>query len=85
MWLDALLSAAVAVLCAIASPVVALLGLPAGVGTTFGVAAIACAGLLAACGAITGVLLMLRLRAGQYLLPVGLHLPLPSAMRPPMD
>lgn len=85
MWLDALLSTAVAVLCTIASPVVALLGLPSGIGTVFGVAAIGCAMLLAACGAVTGVLLMLRLRAGQFLLPGGLRLPLPAAMRPPID
>jgi hypothetical protein len=85
MWLDAFLSAAVAVLCALASPVVALLGLPSGTGPVFGVAAIGCAMLLAACGAVTGVLLMLRLQAGQYRLPAGLRLPLPAAMRPPID
>jgi hypothetical protein len=85
MWLDAMFSAAVAVLCVIASPVIAVLGLPRGVGTAFGLAAIGCAGLLAACGAVTGVLLMLRLRAGQYLLPARLRLPLPAAKRPPMD
>jgi hypothetical protein len=82
MWLDAFLSAAVAVLCVIASPVVALLGLPYGVLAATGVAAIGCAAVLAGCGAVTGVLLMLRLRAGEYLLPIGLRLPLPAVMRP---
>jgi len=83
MWLDAFLSAAVAVLCAVASPVVAAVGLPQRIVLALGLAAIGCAVLLAACGAVTGVLIMQRMRAGRYQLP-GLRLPLPAAMRPPI-
>lgn len=83
MWLDAFLSAAVAVLCAVASPVVAAVGVPQRIVLALGIAAIGCAVLLAACGAVTGVLIMQRMRAGHYQLP-GLRLPLPAAMRPPI-
>lgn len=83
MWLEAFLSAALAVLAVIASPVVAAVGLPSSVAFAVGVASIGCAVLLAAFGAITAVLLVLRLRHGQYQLPPRLRLPLPAAMRPP--
>lgn len=83
MWWDAFLSAALAGLAVVASPVVAALGLPDGVLFGFGMATIGCALLLAAFGAITAVLLVLRLREGQYQLPARLRLPLPAAMRPP--
>ena len=83
MWLDAFLSVAVAVLAILASPVVAALGLPQRVVFGLGVAAIGCALLLASFGAITGVVLMRRMAAGNYLLPDRLQLPLPSGMRPP--
>ena len=82
MWMDAFLSAAVVVVGVIASPVVAALGVPRGMTFALGLAAIACAVLLAALGAVIGVLLMLRLRAGEYLLPERLRLPLPAPMRP---
>jgi hypothetical protein len=48
-----------------------------------GVAAVACAALLATLGAITAFALAVRMRAGQYRLPARLRLPLPAAMRPP--
>jgi len=83
MWLDAFLSAALALLGAVASPIVALLGIPHGVVFGLGVAAIGCAFLLAAFGAITAGLFIVRLRAGQYEMPAGLRLPLPAGMRPP--
>lgn len=83
MWLDAFLSVAVAVLAILASPVVAVLGLPQHVVFGLGIAAIVCALLLAGFGAVTGVVLMRRMAAGNYLLPERLHLPLPSGMRPP--
>jgi hypothetical protein len=83
MWLDAFLSAALAVLGPVASPVVALVGLPHDVVFGFGVATIGCALLLASFGAVTAGLLMVRMRAGQYQLPARLRLPLPAAMRPP--
>jgi hypothetical protein len=83
MWLDAFLSAAVAVLCVLASPLVAALGLPSSVVFALGMSAIGCALLLAAFGAITAVVLMRRMTDGEYLLPPRLRLPLPTAMRPP--
>jgi fucose permease len=83
MWLDAFLSAGLVVVSVLASPLVAALGLPSGVVAGLGFAAIGCALLLAALGAVTGVVLMRRLRSGDYLLPARLSLPLPGAMRPP--
>lgn len=82
MWMDAFLSVALVVVCVIASPIVATLGVPRGMLVALGLGAVVCAALLAAFGAITAALLMTRMHAGQYLLPVGLRLPLPSAMRP---
>jgi fucose permease len=83
MWLDAFLSAALAVLGAVASPIVAVVGLPRSVVFGLGLAAIGCALLLAAFGAITAGLLIVRMRAGQYRMPAGLRLPLPAGMHPP--
>jgi hypothetical protein len=83
MWMDAFLSAALAVICAVASPVVALLGLPRGVVLPLGLAAIGCAVLLASFGAVTFVVIGRRMATGHYRLPVGLRLPLPAGMRPP--
>ena len=83
MWLDAFLSAALAVLGVVVSPVVAVVGVPHGVVFGLGVVAIGCALLLASFGAITAGLLIARMRAGQYQMPPRLRLPLPAAMRPP--
>lgn len=83
MWLDAFLSAALAVLGVVVSPVVAVVGVPRGVVFGLGVGAIGCALLLASFGAITAGLLIVRMRAGQYQMPPRLRLPLPAAMRPP--
>jgi len=82
MWMDAFLSAAVVVVAVIASAVVAAFGVPRGMTFALGLAVIVCAVLLATFGAITGVLLMVRLRAGEYLLPAQLRLPLPAPMQP---
>ncbi len=41
--------------------------------------------MLAGCGAVTAVLLALRMRDGDYGLPPGLRLPLPSWMRAVSD
>ena len=82
MWMDAFLSAAVVVVAVIASAVVAAFGVPRGMTFALGLAVIVCAVLLATFGAITGVLLMVRLRAGEYQLPAQLRLPLPAPMRP---
>jgi hypothetical protein len=85
MWLDAFLSAAVTVLSVVASPLVAVLGLPHGVVLPLGFAALGCAVLLAGFGAVTFVLIGRRMAAGQYRLPAMLRLPLPSGMRPPQS
>lgn len=67
MWMDAFVSVAVVVVGVIARPIVARVGVPRGVILALGLAAIVCAGLLAAFGAITGVLLMVRMHAWEYL------------------
>ena len=82
MWWDAFLSFALVMVCMVAAPIVAVFGLPHRVLPALGVAALALGLLLAAFGAITGVVLMLRMRAGQFLLPANLHLPLPAGMDP---
>jgi hypothetical protein len=83
MWLDAFLSVEVVAVGAIASPVVAVLGVPSSILFAVAMASIVCAVLLAAFGAITAVVLMLRMRDGHYLLPDDLNLrPLPAGMRP---
>ena len=82
MWWDAFLSAAAAVLAVIVSPVVAVLGVPPGARTALGIAVLVLAGVLAACGAVTAVLLARRMVARQYLMPAALRTPLPAAMVP---
>ena len=82
MWMDAFLSVAMVVVCVIAAPVVATLGMPHQVVTAVGVAAIVSAVLLAAFGAITAVALMLRMSAGDFSLPPQLRVPLPRGMNP---
>ena len=82
MWMDAFLSVALVVVGVVASPIVATVGVPQRVLFGLGLAALVSAVLLAAFGAITAVLLMLRMRGGQYLLPSQLQLPLPRPMRP---
>ena len=84
MWVDAFLSAALALVSMLVSPVLAALGMPARLGFTLGVSVIVLAALLAACGAITFVLIAVRLRAGDDLLPARLRLPLPTVLRPPL-
>jgi hypothetical protein len=84
MWLDAFLSVALVVVCVVAAPVVATVGVPDGLQPGVGLLAIACAVPLAAFGAITAVVIMARMRAGDYLLPSNLRLPLPPGMRPPL-
>ena len=82
MWWDAFLSVALTGVAMIASPIVVGFGLPGAVVPALGVATLVLSGLLAAFGAITGVVLMVRMRAGHYNLPAGLHLPLPAVMDP---
>jgi ABC-type transport system involved in cytochrome c biogenesis permease component len=82
MWMDGFLSVALTVVGVLASPIVATLGVPEGYLFALALTTIVCAVLLAAFGAITAVLIMLRLRAGQYFLPVNLRLPLPDGMCP---
>jgi hypothetical protein len=82
MWMDAFLSLAMVVVCVAASPVIATAGVPTALVFALGLTAIVCAVLLAAFGAITAVVLMVRMSAGDYLLPTDLRLPLPRFMRP---
>jgi hypothetical protein len=82
MWLDAFLSLALVGVSLVLLPVVAALDVPHDLFLAVGLAAIASGVLLGALGAVTGVALLLRLNAGEYLLPVGLRLPLPRPMRP---
>lgn len=84
MWLDAFLSVWSVYLCIAAAPVVATLGVPRAVRPTLVVTSVVDAVLLAAFGAITGVVLMLRMSSGEYRLPHDLRLPLPRYMRPPL-
>jgi hypothetical protein len=83
MWMDAFLSVELVAVATIVSPIVAVVGIGAPTRLVLGITVLVCAVLLAAFGAITGVVLMLRMRAGVYFLPAGLNLaPLPSGMRP---
>lgn len=82
IWLDVFWSV-VAVLVSVAgSVVVAVLGLPHTALGEVAAATLVAGVFLAATGAITAVLLMLRLRAGNYFMPPDLKFPLPSGMRP---
>lgn len=82
MWMDAFLSVALVVVGVIASPIVATLGVPHRMFFALALASVVCAVLLAGFGAITAVVLMLRMRSGLYFLPDALRLPLPAPMRP---
>lgn len=82
MWLDAFLSLAMVIAAIVAVPIVASVGVPPAIVRSVGIASIVCGVLLAAFGAITAVVLMLRMRDGDFLLPRELRLPLPGAMRP---
>ena len=82
MWLDAFWSAAATLVSIGGSVLVALVGLPHGARVAVGVSALVAAVFLAACGAVTGVLLMLRLNAGLYTMPPDLRVPLPRGMVP---
>jgi len=82
MWLDAFWSAVATLVSIGGSVLVAVLGLPHEARVAVGVGAIVAAVFLAACGAVTGVLLMLRMNAGHYTMPPDLRVPLPSGMVP---
>jgi hypothetical protein len=82
MWWDAFLSLEAALLAIVALPIVMLADLPRSITAGVGVAAIVSAIVLAACGIITAVLIGLRMRRGDDLLPASLRLPLPGWMRP---
>ena len=82
MWLDAFWSAAATLVAIGGSLAVGLLGLPHGAQLAVGISALVAAVFLAACGAVTGVLLMLRMNAGLYTMPPDLRIPLPRGMVP---
>ena len=85
MWWDAFLSLAVALLAIVALPAVMLADLPRSLVVAVGVTTIAAAVVLAACGAVTAVLIVLRWRRGEDALPEQLRLPLPRWMRPTLQ
>ena len=82
MWMDAFLSVAMVIVCFIATPIVATVGVPHRIVFAVGVVSIVIAVLLAAFGAITAITLMLRMQAGDYFLPTLLRVPLPIGMNP---
>jgi hypothetical protein len=85
LWMDAFLSEALVVVGVVTSPLIATVGVPTSLRFVVAVGAIVCGVLLAAFGAITAVLIAIRMRAGHYLLPPRLRLPLPPPMRPTRD
>ena len=85
MWLDAFWSAAATLIAIGGTLIVVLLGLPHGAYLVVGISSLVAAVFLAACGAVTGVLLMLRMNAGNYMMPTDLRIPLPSVMVPHTD
>jgi len=85
MWWDAFLSLEAALLAIVALPVVMLADLPRSIAVGVGLAAILAAIVLAACGVVTAILIGLRLRRGEDLLPASLRLPLPAWMRPTLQ
>lgn len=85
MWWDAFLSLEVALLSIVALPIVMLADVSRTIVVGVGLAAIVAAIVLAACGAVTAVLIILRMRRGDDLLPARLRLPLPSWMRPALQ
>ena len=74
MWLDAFLSVAFVAAGLVAAPTLAVLGVPDGARLAVGLIALVSAVLLATFGAITAVVLCLRMRDGDTTLPVGLWL-----------
>jgi len=85
MWWDAFLSLEVALLSIVALPAVMLADLPQSSVIGVGLAAIVAAIVLAACGVVTAILIGLRMRRGEDLLPASLRLPLPAWMRPTLQ
>src|SRR5690349_11110211 len=85
MWWDAFLSLEAALVAIVALPIVMLADLRPSIAVGVGVAAIAAALVLAACGVVTAVLIGLRMRRGDDLLPASLRLPLPGWMRPTLQ
>jgi len=81
MWLDAFWSVTF-ILAAVVAAVVAVVWTPSGVPAVLVAATFVSAVALAACGAVTGALLMIRMNEGDFYLPPDLRLPLPAFMRP---
>jgi hypothetical protein len=82
MWLDAFWSVAAVLVSVLGSLVVGLLGMPHSAHLAVGITSLVAAVFLAACGLATGVLLMLRMNAGEYTMPTAMHVPLPREMHP---
>ena len=84
MWLDVFWSVVAVLVSILGSVLVAVLGLPRAALGTVAVVSLVAAVFLAATGAVTGVLLMLRMNAGHYTMPPDLKVPLPRGMHPPI-
>lgn len=82
MWLDAFWSVAAVLVSVAGSVAVAVLGLPQEALGAVAATSLVAGVFLAATGAITGILLMLRLHAGHYFMPPSLKVPLPRGMHP---
>lgn len=83
MWLDAFLSVTFVAAGLVAAPVLAVLHVAGTARLVIGLVALVAGVLLAGFGAVTAVVLALRMRRGDHTLPSRLWLPLPPAMRPP--
>lgn len=82
IWLDVFWSVAAVLVSVAGSVVVAMLGLPRAAMGAVTASSLVAGVFLAATGAITAVLLMLRLHSGHYLMPPDLKFPLPRGMHP---
>lgn len=83
MWLDAFLSVTFVAAGLVAVPVLAALRVAGAARLAVGLVALVAGVLLAGFGAVTAVVLALRIRRGDHTLPTELWLPLPPVMRPP--
>ncbi|MDR7085532.1 hypothetical protein J2X11_000371 [Aeromicrobium panaciterrae] len=82
IWLDVFWSVVAALVCLAGSVVVAVLGLPHAAMGAVAATTLVAGVFLAATGAITAVLLILRLRDGNFFMPPDLKFPLPRGMHP---
>ena len=82
MWLDATLSVAMVLAGVLGAPLAAVVGPTTGAVEVLAIVALVSGVLLAGFGAVTAVVLMVRMQHGVHLLPPRLWLPLPDPLRP---